>query len=128
MIVVDASAVLEVLLDSSSAPEIARRLFTMGETIHVPHVIDLEVLQALRRYARNEMSGSRAERSLQIYGDIPMKRYSHKVLAPRIWELRHNFTAYDASYLALAEALDAPLLTCDHAFASPGHRAKILLF
>jgi predicted nucleic acid-binding protein len=129
LIVVDASAILEVLLDPPSATEIAQRLFAMRETIHVPHLIDLEVLQALRRYARSEMTSSRAEKALQIYGDMPMKRYSHKVLMPRIWELRHNFTTYDASYIALAEALDAPLITCDRAFASTsGHRAQVLVF
>jgi predicted nucleic acid-binding protein len=117
------------LLDPPSAAEIAQRLFATRETIHVPHLIDLEVLQALRRYARSEMSGSRAEKALQIYRHIPMKRYSHKVLMPRIWELRHNFTAYDTSYIALAEALDAPLITCDRAFASTsGHRAQVLVF
>jgi predicted nucleic acid-binding protein len=129
LIVADASAVLEVLLNPPSATEIAQSLFAVGETIHVPHVIDLEVLQVLRRYARSEMSSSRVEKARQVYGDIPLKRYSHKVLAPRIWGLRHNFTAYDAAYIALAEALDAPLITCDRALASnAGHRAKILLF
>ena len=127
MIVADASAVLEVLLNPPAAAEIARLLFADGESIHVPHLIDLEVLQVLRRYARN-MSGVRAEKALQIYAGMALNRYSHTILAARIWELRHNWTAYDAAYIALAEALDAPLITRDRALAAgSGHRARVLV-
>ncbi len=126
MIVADASAVLEVLLNTDAAPEVGRRLFAEGETIHAPYLIDIEVLQVLRRYSRNEMRGIRVTQALQDYADIPVKRYPHKPLLPRIWELRHNFTAYDASYIALAEALDATLMTRDRALGS-GHRAAVVI-
>lgn len=128
MIVADASAVLGVLLNPPAAAEIARLLFADGESIHVPHLIDLEVLQVLRRYARSDMSSARAEKALQIYGGMALNRYSHTILAARIWELRHNWTAYDAAYIALAEALDAPLITRDRALASGSrHRARVLV-
>ena len=65
---------------------------------------------------------------IEDYTDLPLYRYPHAVLLPRIWELRHNFTAYDAAYIALAEAIDSPLITCDRAFASRGHRAKVVVF
>lgn len=130
MIVADASAVLEVLLNTSAAANIRRHLFAEDETIHAPHLIDLEIIQALRRYARTAEIGSlRVEQALRIYGEMLLNRYPHNALLPRIWELRHNFTAYDAAYVALAEALDAPLATCDRALASnQGHRAKIIVF
>jgi predicted nucleic acid-binding protein len=128
LIVADASAVLEVLLNPPAAAEIARLLFADGESIHVPHVIDIEVLQVLRRYARTDLSGVRVEKALEIYAGIALNRHSHAILAPRIWELRHNWTAYDAAYIALAEALDAPLITRDRALASgSGHLARVLV-
>jgi predicted nucleic acid-binding protein len=127
VIVADASAIIEVLLNTPTAPEVGECLFAEGETIHAPHLLDLEVLQTLRRYARsNEIGGVRATQALQDYADIQLKLYPHKALLPRIWELRHNFTSYDAAYIALAEALDAPLVTRDRALGS-GHRAKVLL-
>jgi predicted nucleic acid-binding protein len=128
LIVADASAVLEVLLNSPAAAEIARHLFADGESIHVPHLIDIEVLQVLRRQARSDMSSVRAEKALLVYAGMDLNRYSHAILAPRIWELRHNWTAYDAAYIALAEALDAPLITRDRALvSSSGHRARVLV-
>ncbi len=128
MIVADASAVVEVLLNTPSGLEIGRR-FGVEEAIHVPHLLDLEVLQVLRRYARTSaFDAQRLEEALQDYADLRLKRYSHRILLTRIWELRHNLTAYDAAYLALAEALDAPLITRDRAFASiKGHRARVLV-
>lgn len=129
MIVADASAVIEVLLSTELGVQIGRHLFAGGETIHAPHVLDLEVIQALRRYSRTgQMSAPRAEQALAYYRSMPLNRYAHDVLAPRIWALRHNWTAYDASYIALAESLEAPLITCDRAFAAgSGHTARIVL-
>jgi predicted nucleic acid-binding protein len=129
VIVADASAVLEVLLNTPAGVEVRRHLFAPEETIHAPHLLDLEVLRGLRRYARNaEMGVLRAEQALQYYATMRLNRYPHDVLAPRVWQLRHNLTAYDASYIALAEALDAPLITRDRAFASiKGHRARVLV-
>jgi len=128
VIVADASAVLEVLLNTATGVAVGRHLFALGETVHVPHLLDLEVLQGIRKYVRTgSMSSLRAEHALQYYTSMSLRRYPHNALAPRIWALRHNWTAYDASYIALAEALSAPLITCDRAFATPGHQAKVLV-
>ena len=127
MIVVDASAMLEGLLVTPAASRVAARMFAAGQTLHVPHLIDLEVAQVLRRYTRSgEIGARRAEEALNELADLPLIRYRHDVLLRRIWQLRHNVTAYDAAYLALAEVLDAPLLTRDKALASSlGHTATI---
>ena len=129
MIVVDASALLEVLLNTSAGSLVARRLFTENETLHTPHLLDLEIAQVLRRYAlTGELNPTRGLQALEDLADFPLTRYPHDLLLPRIWELRHNITAYDAAYIALAEALAAPLLTRDAAFASaPGHHAQVEL-
>ena len=129
MIVVDASAVLEVLLQTLAASRVSRRIFAAGETLHAPHLLDVEIAQVLRRYARaGVISSDRAAAALTDLADLPLTRYPHYVLLPRIWQLRHNVTAYDAAYLALAEALDAPLLTRDRALASAraGVRVEVL--
>jgi predicted nucleic acid-binding protein len=117
------------LLNTPDGAKIGLRLFAAEETIHVSHLIDLEVLQVLRRYVRtSRLNGLRAEQALYYYSSMRLNRYPHDVLAPRIWQLRHNWTAYDAAYIALAESLDAPLITRDRALASgSGHRAKVLL-
>lgn len=127
MIVVDASAAIEVLLDTPLATAVAARLDKPEETLHAPHLLDIEVAQVLRRYA---MTGAAdAERCRAALGDLaefPLTRYPHDVLLPRVWDLRANLSAYDAVYVALAEALDAPLLTCDRRLAAaPGHDASI---
>lgn len=129
MIVADASAILEVLLNTATAAAVRNHLFAPGQTIHVPHLADVEVLQVLRRYARTTaISAARARQALQDYTDMPLARYPHDVLLTRMWELRHNATAYDAAYIALAEALEAPLVTCDRALDSvSGHRATVLV-
>lgn len=127
MIVLDASALVEVLLRTPATAVLTPRLRQPGETVHAPHLINLEVAQTLRRYfAAGVLSARRAGEALEDLASFPMTLYSHRPFLRRIWELRHNVTAYDAAYLALAEALDAPLVTCDHALASaPGHRAKV---
>ena len=130
MIVVDASAIVEVLFNTATGRELQRRLFAMDETLHVPHLTDVEVSQVLRRYtvAKTLMS-ERAEEAFEDYQALPLIRYPHSILLPRVWELRHNLSAYDAVYVALAEALRAPLVTCDRALgAAPGHSAIIQLF
>lgn len=129
MIVVDASAVLEVLLRTPAGPRIAERLFAEDETLHAPHLLDVEVAQVLRRYTRaGELNSARGLQALEDLADFPLTRYPHDLFLPRIWELRHNLTAYDAAYVALAEALAAPLLTRDAALASAaGQHARIEL-
>jgi predicted nucleic acid-binding protein len=127
LIVVDASALLEFLLNTDVAPRVASRIFDRGETLHAPHLLDLEIAQVLRRYERaGEAPAERALRALQDLSDLRIARYPHDVLLPRIWDLRLNTTAYDAAYIALAEALDAALVTRDAALASvKGHAARI---
>ncbi len=129
MIVLDASVVVELLLNRPSAARLARRLRDPDEALHAPHLIDLEIAQTLRRYqAIGELSPQRARQALLTFGQMPIERHPHWPFLGRIWELRRNLTAYDAAYVALAEVLDAPLLTCDRALASaPSHRAKIEL-
>jgi predicted nucleic acid-binding protein len=127
MIVVDASAVFETLLGRPNAEAVKRRLFDPSETLHAPYLLDVEVAQVLRRYAASgEINGERGRMALADLADFPLSRYPHEFLLPRIWDLRRNLTAYDAVYVALAEALDAPLLTRDRRLAAaPGHRAQI---
>jgi len=129
VIVVDASAVLEVLLRTSAATAVENRLFGGSPSLHAPHLLDVETAQVIRRYAANaEIDAERGRAALADLADFPLRRYPHDFLLPRIWDLRNNLTAYDAAYVALAEALDAPLLTRDRRLAaSAGHHARIEL-
>lgn len=127
MIVVDASALLEVLLRAPTSAPLARRLFAEGETLHAPDLLDVEVMQVLRRYrAAGHLGPTRAREALEDLAAFPIERYDHVPLLSRMWELRRNATAYDAAYLALAEALGTSVLTRDPALASvPGIRAGV---
>jgi predicted nucleic acid-binding protein len=126
LIVVDASALLEVLLQTPVASRVSARIFAPGETLHVPHLLDVEIAQVLRRYFRSgAITAERGAQALSDLTDLPIHRYPHFVLLPRIWQLRHNLTAYDAAYLALAGALDAPLVTRDHALASVDFNVRV---
>ena len=118
---------LEVLLRTPAAPAIEERLFEGGATLHAPHLIDLEVVQVLRRYAAaGEISAKRAREALDDLAAFRLRRWAHEPLTLRIWDLRQNLTAYDAACVALAEALGAPLLTRDRRLASaPGIRARV---
>lgn len=129
MIVLDASVVAELLLRTANASLIEERVLGNGDALHAPHLIDAEVTQVLRRYSlRGEMTASRAAQGLSVLGALPLIRHSHVELLDRVWELRANLTAYDALYVALAEALDAPLVTRDAKLAgAPGHQAQVEL-
>ncbi len=129
MIVSDTSALVETLLRTPTAATIQKRLFASGEIVYVPHLIDIEMAQVLRRYVRRgEFDAEQGRAMLQTFAGLPLLRYSHQRLLPRVWELRDNLTAYDASYVALAELLDAPLVTRDRRLAgAPGLRARIEL-
>jgi predicted nucleic acid-binding protein len=130
VIVLDASAIIEVLLNTPTGAALRQHLFVARETLHVPHLTDVEVLQVLRRYSMTRvLNEERANEALADYAAMPLTRYPHSVLLPRVWELRHNLTAYDAVYIALAEALPARFVTCDRALgSSSGHRAAIQVF
>lgn len=127
MIVLDASAAVELLLGGSAAEQIGRRVGAPTESLHAPHLIDVEVAHVLRRYVATGSLGERRARTmLRDYEDLNVRRYPHDALLPRVWQLRRNVTAYDAVYLVLAEVLSAPLLTCDAKLAAvPGHRARV---
>mgnify|MGYP001554572511 CR=1 FL=1 len=129
MIVVDASALLETLLRTPAANAVEDWLFAPRQTLHAPHLLDVEVAQVVRRYAANgEIDAARGRLALADLASFPLRRYPHDLLLPRIWDLRGNLTAYDAAYVALAEVLDAPLLTRDRRLAAAaGHRARIEL-
>ena len=129
MIVVDASAMLEALLRTPSARAVEERLFEPRQTLHAPHLLDIEVAQVIRRYAaKGEIDSERGRAALADLADFPLRRYPHDFLLPRVWDLRYNLTAYDAVYVALAEALDAPLLTRDQRLAAAaGHHARVEL-
>jgi predicted nucleic acid-binding protein len=127
VIVLDASAALEVILQTPDAPAVEDRIFAEGESLNAPHLIDLEVAQVLRRWTRRGgLTRERGTQALEDFVDLPLVRFPHEFLLSRIWELRHNLTAYDAAYVALAEILRAPLLTRDAGVAAAkGHRAKV---
>jgi len=129
LIVLDASAVLELLLQTTAGARVARRIGAPDESLHVPHLLDVEVAQVLRRYeAAGTLSPAEAEQALADLSCLDINRYAHDPFLSRIWKLRHNLTAYDACYVALAEVLEAPLLTCDARLSRfSGHGAVIEL-
>jgi predicted nucleic acid-binding protein len=127
VIVLDASALLEFLLQTPLGTRVEARLFRGQDELHSPHLIDVEVVQGLRRLVRaGEVSADRAADAIEDLVDLDLHRHAHLDLVARAWKLRQNITAYDAVYVALAEALAAPMVTCDAPLAkAPGHRAHI---
>jgi predicted nucleic acid-binding protein len=109
------------------ADEIQALVLRHAPALAVPHLVDVEVTQALRRLvASGALRPSEAREALADLGDLPLHRYPHLPLIPRAFELRANVTAYDGVYLALAEGLDADLYTRDRRLArAPGHRARV---
>ena len=126
----DASAAIDWLLQTPAGQRIEQRIYSRNESLHAPHLLDVEVTQALRRLARDgRILGQRAEEAVQDLIDLRITRYPHVVLLQQIWRHRHNLSAYDAAYVALAEELSATLLTRDGRLAAAsGHAAKIELF
>jgi predicted nucleic acid-binding protein len=127
VIVIDASAAVEWLLQTSGGARVAHRILSSREALHAPHLLDVEVTQVFRRQvAQGVIAASRAEEALQDLLDLRVRRHPHVLFLRRVWELRDNLTAYDALYVALAEALDATLLTRDGKLAlAPGHHARV---
>ena len=126
---IDASALLEILLRTDRADRLMERAFSGSEQMHAPQLLDIEITQVLRRLVRQrEITAPRAEQALQDLSNLLIERREHQEFIQRIWQLRDSLSAYDGAYVALAEALAAPLLTCDGKLAgAPGHRAKIEL-
>lgn len=127
MIVVDASAILEILLNTPTGSKVAALLGGPGETLHAPQLLDIEVAQVLRRYViAGDLDESRGAEAVADFALLPIERYSHGELLERIWQLRDSLTAYDAAYVVLAEALEARLITCDARLSrAHGHGAKV---
>ena len=130
MIVLDASAVVEWLLQTSAGVQIERRIYSRGESLHSPHLLDLEVANVLRRFVSGGwISAKRGAEALHDLVALRITRYPHDVLLTRVWQLRQNLSAYDACYVSLAEDLGAPLLTRDARLSTaPGHQARIEVF
>ncbi len=127
MIVLDASAVVELLLDTPAGRRVGSLLENPATGLHVPHLLDVEVISVLRRYAREgPIDDGEAEAAIEDLLALDLQRHSHEGLAERAWALRKNITAYDAMYIALAEALGATLVTCDAKLAkAPGINATV---
>ena len=123
MIVVDASAVLEVLLRTTLGAAIESQLWRESDALHSPHLLDVEIAQVIRRFTiAREIEVERAQAALDDFIALPISRHPHEFLLPRVWSLRNNFTAYDAVYVALAELLEATLLTHDRRLATAARR------
>jgi predicted nucleic acid-binding protein len=127
VIVIDASALLEFLLQTRLGTRVETRLFRDADEFHAPHLIDVEVVQCLRRLVRmGEVSSDRAEGAIADLADFDLHRHAHIDLMARTWMLRDNVSAYDAVYVALAEALEASFVTCDGPLGkTSGHAARI---
>jgi predicted nucleic acid-binding protein len=127
VIVVDSSAMTELVLETPRGRRVEARLFRDGDELHAPHLMDVEVLRAVRRYVlKKDIDSDRAEQALLDLVDFRIHRHEHFGFLWRAWQLRHNLAAYDAMYVVLAEALDATVVTCDGPLGdAPGHLARV---
>jgi predicted nucleic acid-binding protein len=127
--VLDASARVELLLGTETGRKIAARVADPTMALHVPHLADVQVTQALRRYVREgTLDAQSAAAALEDLRSLDLERHGHEPLLDRVWALRDNLTAYDGVYVALAEALECTLLTCDGRLArAPGLSRRVEL-
>ena len=127
-IVVDASALVAVFVGDATPPDLLTRI--VSARAFSPYLVDLEVLHVLRRHERRgTVPAATTQKAVDRLPSLPITRIEHQPFVPRIWELRHSITSYDAAYVALAEQLGVPLITCDAKLArSHGHSAKIELY
>ena len=130
MIVLDVPATVDWLLQTSAGLSIEKRIYSRNETLHAPHLLDLEIMQVLRRLAlQGVVSAYHAEQTVRDMRDLRITRYAHSVLLPRICQLHRNFSAYDVAYIVLAEKLGVALITRDARLASASrHAASVELF
>jgi predicted nucleic acid-binding protein len=130
MIVLDASAAIDWLLQTPAGMRIEHRIYARPDTLHTVHLLDVEFLQVLRRLVREgTLAPRRAEEAIEDLLALRITRYAPALLLRRIWQLRQNLSAYDAAYVALAEELGAPLITRDRRIAAaPGHTAAVEVF
>jgi len=126
VIVIDASAMTEALVGRDAGDDLLEGL---AGDVAAPHLLDVEVLSALRGLLLGKKVGEQAAQDARAdYFALTIARQDVQPLAERVWELRHQFTSYAACYLALAEALDIPLYTCDAKLDSRGHNADVRIF
>ncbi len=130
MIVLDTSAAVDWLLQTPAGRRIEGRIYERNETLHTVHLLDVEFAQVMRRLVREgSLARQRAEEAMDDLIALRVTRYAPALLLNRIWRLRQNLSAYDAAYVALAEELEAPLITRDQRVAAaPGHGATIEVF
>ena len=125
MIVIDASAMIQVLVGRDPDPAL---LDGVAGDLAAPHILDVEVLSALRGMVLGGVLPlEAAESARRSYADLVIDRYEAALLADRVWALRNQYTSYDAMYLALAEGLGAPLVTCDRKLDAGGHHAEVVV-
>lgn len=126
MIVIDASAMVEALVGRQADEDL---LSALTGDLHAPHLLDVEVLSVLRGLTLGgKLAPEAAEQARTDHFAFNVDLYRMVELADRVWELRHDYTTYDACYLALAEALPATLHTCDHRLQRGGHNAQVRVF
>ncbi len=126
MIVIDASAIIQVLVGRGPGPAL---LDAVAGDLAAPHILDVEVLSALRGMVLGGVLPlEAAESARRSYADLVITRYEAALLADRVWALRNQYTSYDAMYLALAEGLGAPLVTCDRKLDAGGHHVEVVVY
>ncbi len=127
MIVLDASAAIELLLNTPLGEMVGDKIATGHTSLHAPQLLDVEILHVLRRLCLGKvLDERRASQARADLLDLPIVRHMHDDLMKRAWTLRGTLTAHDATYVALAEALGAVLVTCDGRLGrARGHDARI---